>query len=177
MGRKLRLPYFEAQHLSSQLVEWLGEPRLYANNSSATRIKYLRRWLQDIKSTEASHVGAKHPLLPLVADELVDAWGSETRFVWSWRSIETSIVRLKKRKWWPGCEARMQQRIWRSINEFLVGRSHRKIRFENLKTKPRQEIDQLIDFLGLTPTPKQISRAVRFINKDRDQLKEIRPDQ
>jgi len=101
--------------------------------------------------------------LALCCDDLVEAWGSETKFIWSHRALEESIASLQRRAWWPGKEQAIQSRLDCAAETFFSNRTHLRIDFSDLKTHPTREIDRIIAHLQLSPTDEQRQTAVTSI--------------
>jgi len=94
--------YYESYDLSWHLRKWWNEPRIAECVSSRHRIEFLKRWVNLQQCAGQAPVGAKHPLLSLCGPDLVEAWGAETLFFWSWRPLRESVAGLQRRGWFPG---------------------------------------------------------------------------
>ncbi len=106
----------------------------------------------------------KHPLLSLCGPDLVQAWGSSVRYIWTCRPLENSIKSLQKLQWWSADQSEGTQRaLWTAVNQFFVEQEHLRIDFSDLMTDPGQQIDRLIDYLGLRPNEQQIAAAKAYI--------------
>lgn len=138
--------------MSDQLRRWWNEPDLREVVERAERVRQLSRWVQDMESTGAAAVGAKHPLLILCGGDLRQAWGGETKFIWSWRPLAESIASLERRGWWPGKERAVQHRLWDAAAEFFSRQDHLQIAFRDLLENPAREAERIVEFLGLCPT-------------------------
>ena len=63
-------------------------------------MRKLSDWISFLEAGRATHVGAKHPLLSLCGDDLVEAWGPAVRFIWTWRPLDESIASIRRTDWW-----------------------------------------------------------------------------
>jgi hypothetical protein len=127
----------------------------------------LRGWIEDLERDGNGHVGAKHPLLTLCGPDLVEAWGANTRFIWTWRPLEESTASLQRRGWWPGNEEEIQARLWRAAQDFFSKQDHLRVEFAEMLGDPRREMNRLIEFLELEPTGTQRAAAVAAIHCDK----------
>ena len=94
--------------------------------------------------------GIKHPLLPLFAEEVIQAAGGDAKLIWINRSAVRSMRGLLRRRWYPAPEARMLLlTIYGRIVEALWDRDHLEIQFNRLLTEP----------LAVAPGARRLSRA------------------
>ena len=100
LGVDMGPPYFEGFYesagLSKQLRRWWDEPRLVEKVGRAKRVRVLEQWIKEREAGGVRWVGMKHPLLSLCGDDLVQAWGEDTRFIRCCRPLEDSIDSLKR---------------------------------------------------------------------------------
>ena len=165
MGKRFYRAFYEEQRLARFVRAWWSEPALEASNSRATRITQLRNWVRQMENGGVDCIGGKHPLLLMSAEELVEAWGDQTKLIWAWRPLRESIASLQRRAWWPGEEERIQTRLWESANHFFNGRSHCKVNYSELINSPGRQVQRLIDFLGICPTANQINNAIQSVQR------------
>jgi phage gp46-like protein len=165
LGRQFWGDYFEARWLSDQLRRWWNEPDLREVVAREQRVGQLAQWLHDMESTGAAAVGAKHPLLVLSGDDLCEAWGAETKFLWAWRPLDESIASLERRGWWPGKERDVQNRLWDAALEFFARQNHLQVVFGNLLQNPEREMGRIIEFLGLQPAEARQRAAANSIRR------------
>jgi len=163
LGHEFLADYFEAKWLSEQLRRWWNEPQMQETVVSEARVRVLADWIADLDCDGATHIGAKHPLLTLCGPDLIEAWGRDTKFIWTWRPVENSIASLKRRGWWPSQEERIQQRLWSAAHEFFATQAHMRVEFDSLLKDPHREVGRLIEFLGLEPTVQQRLSAANLV--------------
>ncbi len=163
MGRQFHGDHFEAAWMADQFRRWWKEPDLEQTSMHTERISVFRQWLHEMRRDFGCAVGLKHPLLALCCNDLVEAWGNETKFIWSHRALEESIASLQRRKWWPGKEQAIQSRLYSAAETFFANRPHLTIEFSDLKAHPTREIDRIIAHLQLSPTDEQCQTAVTSI--------------
>ena len=150
--------------LRGESAVWLNEPRLQESTPATERIATLRQWIEKHEQARAACTGAKQPLLCLSAHDLLEAWGSSIRFIWTHRPLENSIKSLVSLRWFPGKEEEMQRALWHAVTEFFQHQSHLRIDFSAMMEDPRREIGRIIDFLGLQPDQRQIAAATGYIS-------------
>jgi tetratricopeptide (TPR) repeat protein len=165
LGKRFFGNYYEPQWLAAQLRAWWREPELVESSSRQQRVQALAAWITELGRDGAPYIGAKHPLLTLCGPELLEAWGTGTRFVWAWRPLEESIASLQKRGWWPGSEVAVQSRLWVAADEFFASQEHLQIKFCDTLGDPERQVDRLIEFLELRPTDSQRRAAVSAIQR------------
>ena len=110
--------FYEPADLASHLRKWWDEPRAVECTQAADRISFLRCWIESQEAARPQPAGAKHPLLSLCPDDLVDAWGPNTRFIWCWRPLDQSITKLKQRGWFIGHAEALQKKLWAALTRF-----------------------------------------------------------
>ena len=116
--------YYESASLADLLRIWWDEPSLEEKTPKAERVPLLSKWIEDQEWAGVKQVGAKHPLLSLCGEDLLEAWGDATHFLWSRRPVEESIRSLTALGWWPGSEERVQRRLWEAASRFFERRPH-----------------------------------------------------
>lgn len=162
MGQPYWYNHYESLVLKNHLVKWWNEPELTERVSREHRIYEFRKWLRAQESQDSAAIGVKHPFLCLSGDELKEAWGEDTRFIWAHRPLEDSIERLVKRQWY-GDPVILQTNLWRPLKEFFSTTAHLKIEYMAMRRDSRGEIDRIIDYLCLSTTDEQKDDAVGFV--------------
>jgi hypothetical protein len=114
----------------------------------------------------------KHPLLSLCGEDLVQAWGPETRFVRCCRPLADSIDSLRRLGRSVNGEF-LQGTLMAALDRFFAGREHLGVEFADLMTNPRREVERLIDYLRITADGERIESAIRFIEPGRKSKVEI----
>ena len=177
--------HFENLDMKPFLVQaWnqpYGVPSVYTR---AQRVQRLRSWIEKEEVTAGgAPVCLKHPLLSLSLDDLLDAWGNETTFVWAHRSVTDSVAALQRRRWFNDpIAASLQAKLWQSLRDFfgcgpdLGGpagaaadmarcRDHRPliVSYRDLLDDPRGSVRRIVAALGLSPTTAQVEAAVAAV--------------
>lgn len=163
MGAPYWGDYYEPYSLSEQLRAWWREPFLEQQVDRSIRVRGLRRWMEDRELSGSSIVGCKHPLLCLCGEDLVEAWGPEARFIWTFRPLEDSMESIVRWNWWPTHGKQMQLTLWEAIQKFFAGREHLRIEFAEMMENPQLQMQRIVEYLGLEPTDEQFATAVGFI--------------
>jgi hypothetical protein len=156
--------YYEPVDLSWHLRRWWNEPEIIEKTAAADRVRFLKHWIELQECAHPGPSGAKHPLLSLCGDDLITAWGPETRFIWSWRPLEQSIAGLQRRGWFPGSEESLQQRLWAALNDFES--RHRdivRLDWAQVQSDPVKATRQLAALAGLECSDDQLRTAAGFI--------------
>lgn len=158
--------FYEPYELSWQLRAWWDEPRAAERVPAYVRVNYLRQWavLQETVATSRV-IGAKHPLLSLCAHDLLEAWGPDTRFLWSWRPLEESVAGLRRRGWFGEHAESLQQRLWEALQRF--DESHPGLVFRldwnEVKANPLRAAGVLASFAGLEADDERLQLAAGCI--------------
>lgn len=166
MGKRFWGNYYEPQWLSAQLRRWWDEPRLRETIALSERVKLLKRWMRDLSLDEPEVVAAKHPLLTLCGPDLIQAWGKETKFIWTHRPLDKSIASLARRGWWPEHYVRLQEKLWEAANSFFTNQEHLRIEFADVLKSPDEQVDRLIDYLGIDVSEQRRQRAIASIMRE-----------
>ncbi|MGE5095194.1 MAG: hypothetical protein ACM3SO_08640 [Betaproteobacteria bacterium] len=154
--------FYEPYALSWHLRAWWDEPRIVERVPRDVRVDYLRQWavLQETLSSSRP-IGAKHPLLCLCAEDLLEAWGPDTRFLWSWRPLEESIAGLRRRDWFGEDTAALQRKLWDALQRFDEAHPGRlfKLDWNEAKARPDWAAEQLASFAGIAADPGLLQLA------------------
>lgn len=178
MGRWFRRPrkanqkgFFEAERFGQICRRAYKEPWLTEQTSYRERVKAIRGWGIMSRSNIASTrlMGVKHPTLCIMIPEVLEAWGPETKIVSVVRPITSVMSSLIARGWgWP------RQAVKRVLPAMVQARDEAledvpaeqvlRIDYELLLAEPEAVVTNLVEFLGIYPTPNEIRAAVRFVD-------------
>lgn len=168
MGAPFWRNHYESARLAKRLRRWWHEPDLEERYPRAERVRKLGDWIAFLETGGAAHVGAKHPLLSLCGEDLVEAWGPAVRFVWTHRPLAESIASIRRARWWPEPHGEaLQLRLWDAVNRFFAGREHLRIDFADMLADPAREIQRMVDYLGLAPDAAQFAAALASIRPEK----------
>ena len=166
LGVDMGAPFYGDFYEPSDLATWLrrcwNEPQLTSTESQSSRVAYLRNCIAS--RGNRGKVGCKHPLLSLLLDDIVDAWGAETKFVWCRRPIDDSVLALEKMNWWPN-ERTIQEKLFSNLEKFFPRAKGLVIDFEDSTDRPHEVVERLIDFLELSPSGQEVANAVKVVKK------------
>lgn len=155
--------HFEPYELSFHLRRWWDEPHIVETVSRDERVAYLGKWIE-LQECSSSIVGAKHPLLSLCGPDLREAWGDETLFIWSYRSLGESIEGVRRRGWFSGYEESLQRSLWNALHEFeSSGARIEKINWAQAKSDPAWAARELVAITGITTESERIEAAAASI--------------
>lgn len=164
MGSPFFGDYYESSFLSANLRYWWQEPFLIERIFSAQRIWLLNQWISQPNKIKLKAVGAKHPLLCLCSEDILSAWGQNTKFIWAYRSLDESIASLAKQGWWHPLECRrVQEILWEEANAFFSKNEHLRLEHEALVKEPVGQIKRMIEYLHLSPNDTEVRAAADFI--------------
>lgn len=162
MGHPFFGGYYESAWLSEQLRRWWDEPRLVERTPQAERVRVLARWIAQREQAGAVWVGMKHPLLSHCGEDLLQAWGEDTRFIRCCRPLEDSIQSLKDLG--GNCDSEfLQTALHTALDHFLANRPHLQVHFADMMKNPGGQIQRLIEYLGITPEPERLASAIQFV--------------
>ena len=174
MGRRLmrknrfnKRGYFEPIWLARRLRKMYDEPDLRDWMPREKRLSILRRWRESQGRLAASRntmLGAKHPLLCLAGDDLVEAWGEPLKVIAVYRPLEECLNSLQRTRWWKRRPRReMLQRLWDERERFLSRHDHLRLDYEDLLKTPAPQIRRMIEYLGLHVEPERVEGACDFV--------------
>jgi len=181
MGAPFYGEYYESDWLSKQLRFWWDEPRLREKVAQPKRIRILSEWIQRREQTGAKWVGMKHPLLSLCGEDLVKAWGEETKFIRCCRPLNESVESMKRGMGYRGDAQLVQSTLLEALDRFFASRRHLEISFADMMNNPGREIHRAIEFLQITPGNDDIASALQFVQpgqqaKVENEMKATRAD-
>jgi len=151
MGISLYKDHYECEVTSARLRSWWWEPRFVDTSSPAERRAYFKNFLKIAIKCKCNVIGLKHPLLALCIEDLVRSWGNDTKFIWSYRPLEESILSLNRASWpgWPKDSENIQVEIWNKLHEFLLPRTHLKVNCSDLNSNPFETANNIAEFLEM----------------------------
>ncbi|HEX4522813.1 MAG TPA: hypothetical protein VH704_04780 [Casimicrobiaceae bacterium] len=172
LGVEMGAPYwmdnYESARLARRLRRWWHEPDLQERFPPGERVRKLRDWISFLEAGGATHIGAKHPLLSLCGEDLVEAWGPGVRFIWTWRPLDESIASIRRTGWWPEpLGEKLQHRLWDDVNGFFAGREHLRVDFSHMVADPAREIRRIADYVDLLPDNDRFAAALASIRPER----------
>jgi hypothetical protein len=163
MGEPFWCDYYEPQWLSQELRRWWNEPYVRECMPRPQRVFVLAEWINALERTGVPWVGAKHPLLSLCGEDVLEAWGCQTRFIWSYRPVQDSIRSLTSLRWFPNPES-LQGILWAEVTRFCEKHEHLRVEFDHLVSDPAGEIRRILCWLRMTPDEERLRSAIDFVN-------------
>jgi len=163
MGAPFYGGYYESDWLSKQLRIWWDEPRLQEKVPQAERVRVLTEWIQQREEAGVRWVGMKHPLLSLCGEDLIKAWGEQTRFIRCCRPLAESVESMKRGLGYTGDAELLQGTLLNALDAFLTGREHLQIHFSDMMHHAERELRHIIDFLEITPNKENIAAALGYV--------------
>ncbi len=155
---------YESYDLAVQLWHWWGESMVVDPERAAERLRFLRCWAELQEFVRPGPLAGKHPLLSLCGDDIIKAWGLETRIIWSWRPLDQSIAGLERRGWLGSQTQVRQVQLWETLNN-LEARHNNVFRlcWEQVKRDPQWAARELASLARITPTEDQLKAAAGFV--------------
>jgi hypothetical protein len=160
--------YYEPYDLSCLIRHFWSEPYAIENTPEPIRIQILQNWVVMREALGYQNIGAKHPLLALSLNDLLQAWGSKTKFVWSYRPLRESIAKLQKRGWFGDKAEYIQQQLWRALQVFHSEHKQRclVIDYRELRTNRTHTIHELVRYLEISPSQSQLLEAINWVEQE-----------
>jgi hypothetical protein len=160
--------HYEPYDLSCLLRHFWNEPNTRENTPQPIRVEILRRWVIGREVTCPKAVGAKHPLLALSLNDLLQAWGLSTKFIWCYRTLEESIIKLKRRKWFDEKAEYIQRQLWEAIEAFQISHKNGILRldYHQLRKNRERVIDEITEYLEIEPSAEQRQEALNWVQQD-----------
>jgi hypothetical protein len=163
MGAPFFCEYYESEWLSKQLRVWWDEPHLREKVGQPKRVQVLAKWIHQREKAGAKWVGMKHPLLSLCGDDLLQAWGPDTKFIRCCRPLDESVVSMRKGMGFKGDAEFVQGTLMTALDRFFAGRPCLEVTFADMMSNPDRELQRIIEFLEITPTSENLAKALKFV--------------
>ncbi len=174
MGAPYWFDYFESAEMAAALRSWWAEPDMVETVAQNERVDGLACWLENQQALGHSTIGLKHPLLTLSANDVLQAWGGSTKFIWTKRPWEDSVESLKNAMGWPRAHL-AQSFLWMKAADFCAGNAHLAVEFSDLMRDPEDTIQRLISFLGLDCTGEQMAAALNVVRPAKKTIRKSSP--
>jgi len=167
--------FYEPKDLSEKLRVWWNEPQMETTTPRQVMVSELHSWIQ-VRENHAERrgvrdVGAKHPILSMCAPELVQAWGADTKFIWSWREFDKSVASLRRRTAnggfgnFKGHEEATQRKLWDALNRFADSNPEIvRMNWVEVLTNPESFARQLAGLCSEMPSENKITAATKCID-------------
>jgi len=118
--------------------------------------------------------GGKYPHLCAMGEELREICGDALRVIHINRPLDESIASLKKRSaketgWLHITDDQVeavQRWLWDRKTAFLTEADHLTVEFDDLRTNPAGQIEQIIEHLRIEPTDAQIASAISHVRTE-----------
>jgi hypothetical protein len=164
--------FYEAPLLAEYCRRMYAQPWLEELLDRQDRVTLLATWFR-VAMDEAGDrrvIGAKHPILCLLVDDVIEAWGRRTRFIFVTRPIEEAIESLRNTKWpeWgdhPGSHEHAVRTLAQARD-----RAAKKLRkrclvthYHDLLNSPAAEVERIAQYLGLRD-PEAIAGATATVD-------------
>ena len=167
-------PNYEDWSIRNLCVQQFPEPELEPQNDERLRVKALQEWAREHRRKAPDNcemVGAKHPIMPLMIDEIARAWGHGTKFINVQRPLEDTIESLRKRNWRKFVTHKVSEKLDKARNEKIGNHDHMTVDYDALLADPRQWVQAIVDYLGLHPTAEQFEAAVQSVDPEMHNVK------
>ncbi|MFN8624792.1 MAG: sulfotransferase [Candidatus Binatia bacterium] len=162
---------FEAPLLAERCRQMYTEPWLVESVNRTQRVTSLAAWLSMAMTAAggAQIIGGKHPILCLLSDELLEAWGERTKFLFVRRPVDEAIASLRKTNWlpWranPGSHEQAIERLAAARDRAIerLGARSLVIDYHEMLRRPESAVDRIARFLG-TGSPAGVAQAIALI--------------
>jgi hypothetical protein len=162
MGAPFFGGYYESEWLSKQLRKWWDEPHLREKVGQAKRVRVLAEWIQEREQGGAKWAGMKHPLLSLCGEDLLQAWGEDTRFIRCSRPLGESIESLRRLGGRVDSDF-VQRTLLAELDRFFAGRQHLQIDFPDMMSDQGRQIERILEYVQIKPEADKLAAAVQFV--------------
>ena len=157
---------FEAQWLQKICKECYEEPNMIEREPKSSRVAKLREWAigRTKQLAIGSLIGAKHPTLCLMVEDMVEAW-PQVRIISVDRPIEESVESGLRTGWLPTAEQIIPKMV--EIRDTVIAATKvptLRVSYHNLLDNPRSVIYQMINFCGISPNKREVDFAVHFVD-------------
>jgi hypothetical protein len=179
MGRRFPTPapvnskgFFEAMDLRricAQVYRTPMAPEVTSAIDFDQRVRMLQQHVT-FRSGDSDPLGVKHPDLCVMVPEMAQAWPG-VKVVSVTRSVGDVVASMTQARIFPMItedqkRAAISQMI--STRDADIERLNIPclcLNYADVLADPQQVVDQLVDFVGISPTPEQTVAAVAFVDK------------
>lgn len=156
-GKHNPLGTYEAPELARLCRQMYAEPWLNELLDRPQRVTLLSSWLSTAMTEAPSTklIGGKHPILCMLVDEVLEAWGDRTRFIFVRRPIEEALQSLKKTSWpdWrdsPGAHEHATNLLAQARDRGVdrLGERCLVVEYHELLKNPAAEVERIARYLG-----------------------------
>ncbi|MEA2708103.1 MAG: hypothetical protein QOF78_704 [Phycisphaerales bacterium] len=159
--------YYEPAWLSGQLRKMWNEPQLIASMPQADRVHVLKWWLGDQQrraQRSGKRVAVKHPLLCVMGEEMIEAWGSDIQVIAVCRPLDESVQSLQRTRWWHPSHCRpLLEKMWEQRERFLGGLDHLRVDYDAMRHDPAGQAQRIVNYLRLSSSPTAMKEALAFV--------------
>jgi len=149
---------FESEKLNEMCQMFFPDTSLKSPVNSIDRVNLLRRWASDkcraLGEQSQELFGGAHPALSLLGPDLIDAWQNPL-FLSMEQPVNESL---------SSDSANFVRRIAERREKFLKRKelAHLRLTHESLRQQPKEVIERVSRFLGISPSSDQVHRAIAF---------------
>lgn len=176
MGENLLAPdrlnprgYFECKRLHKLSHRFFDHPSMARRLPPPQMIGLLRQWAyqRSLANPQVSFLGAKHPALCCMGDEIAAAWPNR-RFLVVDRDRDDIVASMLRTNWgWGRDEATINVSTTDEQRERFLSRCDPsevlRIDYEKLRIFPRSEIQRIVDHLAINIDSSAFEAAVRHV--------------
>jgi len=132
----------------------------------------LRQWIKALtrEAWDRGQIpGGKYPHFSVLGNMFTQILGDRLRVIDCHRPLADSIASLQRL--WPqeANVATIQKRLWDGKKRFLAAvpaEQRLRVKYYDLLKNPLAETQRIATWLGLTPTPEQLDRAVQIVHPE-----------
>jgi hypothetical protein len=101
-----------------------------------------------------------------MGNDLIEAWGSNVKFISTWRPIEDSVRSLCHTGWWaPRVCHTLSDTLWKSREAFLKTRDHLRVDYITLCNDPATEVKRIMTYLEVKAPEAAVQKAIAFVRQ------------
>jgi GR25 family glycosyltransferase involved in LPS biosynthesis len=165
-------PNFMHHNLCRAMQEHIWSTQILPQN-----LGWLEGWVNSRKAeAKRKHVlaGAKHPLMLVSVDQLINAIGDNSKIIFSERPLEDSIRSMIKRgqrqriKQPPEVLEAHQRWLWKHKEEVAEAfPEHLRIDYYEVLENPVREAEKIAEFLGVVPSEEVLSEVIARVKPEK----------
>lgn len=165
---------FEAPLLGRRCRQMYREPWLEESVDRTRRVTLLASWFSMAMNYARGKklIGGKHPIMCLLVDELLEAWGDRTRFIFVRRPVGEAIESLRRTNWpeWrnsPGSHEHAINLLAEARDRAVdrLGRRCLVVDYHELLERPEVEVERIGAFLGKVDQ-QRLARATAMVKPE-----------
>ncbi len=153
--------------LKEAIMKWFPLPDMSDEASRAERHGFFTEWAM-YAEMESEHYALSHPMLSLCVDDVIAAWGDDTKVIYCYVRpellfTESHFEALRFQMHWSRrWVCKIESKLWAESADAALNHDAIFVESRRYVDDPLGHVLRLIDDLGIEPTQEQIDEAVKI---------------